>query len=106
MFKKLFNKLKQKLKRKSLQKKCQQHNPLLNDFNDGFGRIKTNKLYLPACIHRPFTNFDLDLDENLCQICDENLANVNIHPCKHRLCPKCITFIDICPFCRGEIKFF
>jgi len=46
------------------------------------------------------------IEDEKCVICVYDKINVIIEPCKHIVCKACLSKVNICPFCRGEIKNF
>ncbi|CAF0717503.1 unnamed protein product [Brachionus calyciflorus] len=44
------------------------------------------------------------IKDDACSICCENISNVNIVPCKHKLfCENCVKRLSMCPICRSPI---
>lgn len=46
----------------------------------------------------------LSVKENACTLCFDNLANVQLLPCKHKgFCDSCSSQLELCPMCRHTI---
>ena len=46
------------------------------------------------------------IEDEKCVICIYDKINVIMEPCNHMVCKACLSKINKCPFCRGEIKNF
>lgn len=44
------------------------------------------------------------IKDSTCDICIYEKINMIIEPCKHMICNLCLSKINKCPFCRGEIE--
>lgn len=53
-----------------------------------------------------YNEVDIEKQGVRCTICESRNVGVTILPCGHTvLCVWCVTSVDLCPICRGEIRF-
>ncbi|GAB0091860.1 RING finger and SPRY domain-containing protein 1 [Sergentomyia squamirostris] len=75
----------------------------VKNFNDFAQLSPHDKIVLPRHLFMDQLR-RLSVKEDSCSLCVDEKATVQIEPCKHRgFCAKCVTQLQYCPMCRGEI---